>query len=153
MIRCVTTTLHWLRLVAWIRCATSCTTNRQQIESLQQAARHKSMGNNICTASVASWQGGGSNCLILNFSVWENFRPKIPTFYTKIPILGDLGAKLKLCTHNVFCRKFAVVYRKIATFCPFYFLAHGAADSILAVVQLVVRLVVQQIHNKSKQRS
>jgi len=46
----------------------------------------------------------------------------------KISILGKFWGNIKiLSTHYLLCRKFAAVCRKIATFCPAYFLTHDSA--------------------------
>jgi len=38
-----------------------------------------------------------------------------------------------MSTHNVLCRKFAFVFRKIATSCSAYFLTHDAAGWVNAI--------------------
>jgi len=55
----------------------------------------------------------------LNFSLSQNFLPKVQNLGWKFPILGEFRGKieiLSLC--NLFCQKFAAVCRKITTDAP-----------------------------------
>ena len=76
----------------------------------------------LCSGVVAMGARGQSP----NFSLRENchlvgkFSSKIQKLERKIPHFWEnLLAKIKLfSTHNLLCRKFAAVFRKIATSCP-----------------------------------
>jgi len=86
----------------------------------------------------ASWQRDQGDCPPpLNLGLSKNFllvgkgSSKIQNLGLKISHLGEFKGKIKnLSTHNVLCRKFAAVCRKIAIFCPSYFLTlHAAAPN------------------------
>ena len=78
--------------------------------------------------------GGGAQQqgqLPLKFWVVGKCRKKFSTKKSKLwadntPFVEIWGKIEILSTHNVFCRKFAAVCWKIATFCPAYFLTHDS---------------------------
>jgi len=68
---------------------------------------------------MALWLLAGVRGAGLDFSLLENFLQKVHNLWLKMLILGVYWGKNEIVsTHNLVCRKFAAVCRKIATFCP-----------------------------------